>query len=846
MSIDKLNLWITSKQSELEDVLLKSAVEFYSNYSTQNYFPFDARNSGRELWLLGKGLDVCYDRPTIGFTYSLWYHPKRVNTFLKYFVNLIYNSKDEDNIEIFDLGAGTGAVQWAVGIIYQGMKELGIKTPKIRIISIDTSPFMLIFNGKYSWKNFIEKFQFCEEIKIDYRVNSWVDLNEVKCSNIWLCASYLFDHTDNERNIAEEFQKLIQKYKPNKILLLSSNGKFELVNSVANSLIKENYKEISSALLKPLLSGQLVSIYNFRNEISLKHALNFSGMPKWDIDTLYGKVLLNNLPQISLDFNNINLFIQPEKDRTKINLTEQQTDASKILDRPSIIIGPAGCGKSVVLTQKVKNIIENIKNPYDPNTKILVTTFNKSLVRYLGNWIEQILDPDKIERHHYRSYNGNQQDHSFFIINGSLKHNIEVMHFDVLPTKIGNVKWFNCNLDGIEMEKFHIIRMKQAIETFINTSKIKAKDHEKILESEFLLDEYQRIIYGLQCNTEKVYQNLERIGRGTKIQFRFQSLRRKIVWSIILQYLRDLKKDRLESFIIRRHRFLKKLKENGFANKFSHIIVDELQDCTSGDYEIFYAMLENPNNFTLAGDLAQSINLGGSFYIPRSDDNRMRNFKKYALEGSFRLPFRVSECIRPLSEIINKKFGEREGIKADIINPYKGAPPGARPIFIFAADLPKAVMKVSEAFRAYSKAFSIDTISIFERDDDLATELRNTGINTESEIILKAKGLEKQCVLWSTRIKVDTNTEIEEFVYTILTRTVSLLIILCIEKVDKDYSDIIKYFREDRLIFWDDDSKSKYLEIKSAVIETTNDDLDNSEEITQIIEEDINLEIIDA
>src|SRR5690606_32853586 len=108
-------------------------------------------------------------------------------------------------------------------------------------------------------------------------------------------------------------------------------------------------------------------------------------------------------------------------------------------------------------------------------------------------------------------------------------------------------------------------------------------------------------------------------------------------------------------------------------------------------------------------------------HIPRADDQR--NFVKKRLEGSFRLPFRVSECIKPLSEIINQKFGEREGIQADIINPYKGAPPGSRPIFVFAQDTNAAATKIKDIFFAYQKALKLDKVTIFERDAQLNTAL---------------------------------------------------------------------------------------------------------------------------
>jgi hypothetical protein len=59
--------------------------------------------------------DLCYDRPNSPLVYSIWYHGRRVNTFLSCIAKMLFNTKNTQ-IEIFDLGAGTGAVQWAVYI----------------------------------------------------------------------------------------------------------------------------------------------------------------------------------------------------------------------------------------------------------------------------------------------------------------------------------------------------------------------------------------------------------------------------------------------------------------------------------------------------------------------------------------------------------------------------------------------------------------------------------------------------------------------------------------------------------------------------------------------------------
>ena len=67
--------------------------------------------------------------------------------------------------------------------------------------------------------------------------------------------------------------------------------------------------------------------------------------------------------------------------------------------------------------------------------------------------------------------------------------------------------------------------------------------------------------------------------------------------------------------------------------------------------------------------------------------------------------------------------------------------------------------------------------------------------------------MEKTCVLWSTKIKIEDEDEINNFVYTILTRTSGLLIIALYETIDSKYVDILKQFRNDRILVWDSSTR---------------------------------------
>ncbi len=309
---------------------------------------------------------------------------------------------------------------------------------------------------------------------------------------MWLCASYLFDHSENSDSIAEEFKTIVTKYKPNKVLLLSALQKRPYVDAVANTIQTLNYGGYNSILTNQIFSGGLSRLYEFRNRVSQLHNLGLSGTPQWNIDSLYGRILVNNNPQLGLDFTNVNLFIQPERNRAKIRLTPQQEDAATIGNRPTLVIGPAGCGKSVVLTQKIKNLIHStrIGNDYNPDLKILVTTFNKGLVRYLGNWIAELLEEGKFTRRFGTNVYGQEQDYSFFTFSNSQRVNIYVMHFDILPTKIGGIGWRHVSLNGANIEEFHLNKMNDAITTYVTANNINRNRFQTILHVEALLDEF--------------------------------------------------------------------------------------------------------------------------------------------------------------------------------------------------------------------------------------------------------------------------------------------------------------------------------------------------------------------
>ena len=533
----------------------------------------------------------------------------------------------------------------------------------------------------------------------------------------------------------------------------------------------------------------------------------------------------------------LKLYTVSEKNRNKIKMTHDQIEASKHSDRPTIITGPAGCGKSVILTERIKNYIEI--NNYDPDLKILVTTFNKDLTQYLGDWIEQLLG-DKAKRTHLP-----KEKISYFKFSNSNRNaNIYVLHFDVLPTRLTlnipipiNHKLIGDKFLG-DLEDYHTNKLTELANKRLVNEKHDLNSFEKIANGEFLFEEYHRIVYGFQCIKHIQYSEIERKGRGNSPRLNRKSTKRKFIWDVITEYTKFLKDNKIDSFTLRRFRLLQNIKKNSFPDKFDFVFVDEFQDCTDADFEIFYNILKDKNRIVLTGDLAQSVHLGKSSTIP--NQTGMGYFdRRNKLQGSFRLPYRISEAISEISEEINRgRSGLDEG---DIINPFRGSPPGARPIIVYAKTFGQAVSKIKNLFITY-KVYDFESITIFEKDEELKERLKGALLPVYSETILKAKGMEKPCVLWSTRKKVDSEKEVFEYVYTILTRTSALLIILISDSTLSIYYDILKCLNRERIIFYDSDSKQKFLGmINQKTIEIIDDIEDDSELIDNTEDTEISI-----
>ena len=804
---DKIQEWLISQQSNIDKIIASASVDYYNDNITQSNFKYDIQKCHHESYNLIKGKDLCYDRPGTAFSYSLWYQPRRINTFLSFFLQKLIELEGQ-HIEVFDLGAGTGAIQWSLGLIFVGMKRLGYNPPKVAVINIDTSPFMLNYNRIYLWPKFKEYYPEIDNNFIaDYEVNSWNNERNLETSNPLLTASYLFDSSDNKKEIAKDFNKLVEKYKPNTVLLLTSkqSDKVAFLEELKTDFENQGFtsEEITDSNL--IFSKPLVQINKLRTDLSKELGINeLNRETSWKDWSYSGLILSKSRAKITFSketISELNIFNPPITVRRNVILNKKQIQASENIDIPVVIVGPAGCGKSIVITEKIKNIVEQAE--YSTDLKILLTSFNKGLIGKLSEWLSELLDDKKFEIRYDINFHGYAEKSCHFIFKGSNKTNIRLLHFDMLPKLLGGVRY-----RGLVNHGQHYQLLNNIIEKVKKKEKILNNKYDNILNNDFLFEEYHRVIYGLQVGItegQDLYLTIKRKGRGNSPSLKKNSYRRTLAWMCLTEYAKRMHKEGIQSFTLRRQYFYSKLKSQELVKKYDYILVDEFQDCTEADFEIFYMMIDNLNNFTIAGDLAQSVHLGTTARIPRDKQMSIRRF--FRLDGSYRLPVRISEAIKGLSSALVTKFGNDEGVIN--IAPYKGSPPGARPIVVYAEDSNLLAVKVKAIFDKY-QIYDLNGITILEKDVDLSQELRNLVLNVETYSILSLKGLEKECVLWSTSVPLEFEKEVFEFSYTIVTRTSCILIIGLTNQTKSIYRKVLGLLDKERLIIWDKETETKF------------------------------------
>ena len=265
------------------------------------------------------------------------------------------------------------------------------------------------------------------------------------------------------------------------------------------------------------------------------------------------------------------------------------------------------------------------------------------------------------------------------------------------------------------------------------------------------------------------------------------------------------------------------------SSRFKCIIIIKFRDIYSDDFKNLLGLVENPDCITIAGDFSQAVHLGKKAQqlmagIGRALDLDMKQWQHRTLDGSYRLPYRISNCLEPFSKsLVNSNSG-------NVLHSYPGGPPGARPILVFGETIEQCGCKIAQAmyyFRQY--ALRETRVTILEKDASLEKAIRSGWKNviakrdpkkvdteqglfflgTQRDSVLRIKGLEMPFVVWSSMKNPQEGNLLEtlEFSYTAMTRTSSILFIAVTNQTTKENLQAIRLLKTAFIMTWDIESK---------------------------------------
>lgn len=261
-----------------------------------------------------------------------------------------------------------------------------------------------------------------------------------------------------------------------------------------------------------------------------------------------------------------------------------------------LVKGVAGSGKTTVAVHKIPFLLKD--HCYEKNDKVLVITYNKSLINYVKYIYEEIEKNKKEEQLSLGIYESGDKDKLYI----ETIDNIMFKYF-ILNTK---------------NEKLKIANDKQVTKALLDAI-IKVRENYKkinVLDEKNITFIKEEIRWMKSCNYTDIeeYQNIDRIGRisnnniESPHKLRKNSQIRQAIFEVMLQYNENLKKDKLvdvqDISLIALRQAQKQVEE-----KYTHIIVDETQDLTRVQLEFIKTLYMNRSysSMLFVSDTAQSI-----------------------------------------------------------------------------------------------------------------------------------------------------------------------------------------------------------------------------------------------
>lgn len=817
------------------DGVAEANVEYFEDADASR----DASEAHDDLYRLSQGRDARYDLAIIGDFYAAWYQLRRVVHAVGALKPLILGRSSD--IDIVDIGSGTGATAWAVAVIERARLLDGGGPRTVRIIGVDGSPFMAQ-TAQELWQRLevdLSADVDLSGVQADFATASWRNFDPsvagLHLVEPTVVGGYVLDHSDEASvlELAEDLDGLLAGIGAQRVEIFGAASKQATVHRVVEVIASASggasrWEVSHNSADRDFVPGSgPESVRQARRRLLAVAGVNALDKHEvaWGVATESGCTTLKRTGQSLL----------PLGRRPTIVLDTVQAVAARPDASPTLILGAAGSGKSEVLVRRIVSSIETAvrgKPALETRRRILVTAFNKFMVDHLVRRVEEELasldDPLRINyafcvndctvcKHAPKDKSQSSSPVDCTLAVGAAPRGavIRFLNWDKVFTRV-------LGAAPIGAPPGSLSYLRRALPEDGETLR-SAGVSDAFLEAEFL-----RVIYGQRARTLEEYEGMTRRGRSLE---RIPRTLRAAVWRTV-DPLSERRGTR--GFTNVRYDAWHANLMPEASEQFDEVIVDEGQDLTEADFEVLSRIVRPSGSVLVALDPAQSQQLGASFRIPGRwevpHERVRRNWTRHELSKTHRLSISISTAIRPMAEAVRLERGEMSTLE-----PRKSSVIGARPIIV-AVSTEDDVFQVARILQKYEKYFRPDfgdgevssllyagkhpwyaelDEKLREWSSDGGTRITEQALDRRSVFANgEWKGLEFDAVVWLTGAALGQQQQtIEshaEWIYTVVSRPRSLLVIAITPDTDAETRRIIKLLDRDALHFWDQDAAIEF------------------------------------
>lgn len=774
---------------------------------------FDERQVGRRRWSdyelsrsleelheLSRRRDACYDRPSIGWAYACWYQAKRMHDATRLLLPDILSSGV--SISLIDLGCGTGATLWGLAAIRAAAKAAGVALPSMEAVATDASaPMLKAAEQLWGALGADEVLgPSVREVPVRWSLRSWTDLHGLSIprgDRILAIAGHLFDASDldNPQEVAADLRRALSDARVDVFLTSTTAAKVRLADDAAALLGEAGWKYETPR--SPTYWKGPISVLGRARRKCYAAALvtdeRLDQDPRWH-GRIHERRFARTKPETELF---------PPDQGLPFRLDERQREAAIPSARLTAVIGAAGSGKSWVLIERVVRTAEGSIRQATP-VNILVTAFNKRMVAQLNSWLGRRLAASELQGLEMTQLGECEFKWSSPTHDLRPMPRVRLLNIDKLMYEIGGL--------SVDSERYWCQQISGRITNLGLLDGATPGQLAVLNNPAFLLEETRNVIYGRRHLTLDGYRAGRR-GRRKPLLSETTDL----VWRAVMPQ----DGERIpppKTYAHQRFAGLAALEASHDRNDpapYTHVFVDECQDLTESDFHALTYLAPDPNHIFVAGDETQATRLGSTYRRPgtleippryRTGTEQARTWRKIRLPGSYRLPMRLCEAVQPLAAQLQRDRGIDALPDSDVELPRtsKSAVLGLRPIIIKAEAISTELPKIWEEYHEHLAEAQADDQVVTTIETDPRSIPRPEGWRPDQSKMLNIKGIERFAVVWPTAASIPVDEVLENWIYTILTRSRALLVIAVDPaRTSQRVAATLSLLREDRLLFWD-------------------------------------------